>query len=148
MRPLSAAALVLGWLMLMGAEPWAAEVATPRIAVIVGEASVVEHVSLDEVRELYLRRARLWPNGARAIPINLPADSPTRERFSRTVLGRSPQDLVSYWSARYFEGVTPPAVLPSAAAVLAYVSVEPAAIGYVPVEEVRGGCRVLLVLER
>lgn len=60
---------------------------------VVGDKSFVTRVSVDDLRELYLRRRRVWPNGARAIPINLPADNPALERFSVAVLGRSTQDL-------------------------------------------------------
>ena len=119
---------------------------SPAIAVIVGHTSFVTDVSKDQLRELYLRRQRLWPNGARAIPINLPPDSHVRERFARLVLGRSSEDLIAYWNARYFEGVTPPVVLPSASAVRAYLAAEPAAIAYLPVPDVDASCRVLLVL--
>lgn len=139
----------LVWLLLAArALGEAAEPSAPRIAVIVGEKSFVTRLSVDDLRELYLRRTRLWPNGARAIPINLPPDDPVRERFSERVLGRSRQDLVSYWNARYFEGITPPLVLHSPQAIRSYLAVEPAAIAYVPVEEVDGTCRTLLVLER
>ena len=117
-----------------------------KLAVIVGPASVVARVSKDELHELYLRRRRIWSGGQRALPVNLPAGSPARERFSLQVLGRAPDDLVAYWDARYFDGITPPAVLPTAAAVCAFVTAEPAAIGYVPADQV-GECRVLLMLE-
>lgn len=116
------------------------------IAVVVGKDSAVKAVTVDELRELYLRRQRLWPNGTRALPINLPADNPVRDRFSRLVLGRAPQDLVSYWNARYFEGITPPTVLTSPAAVSAYVARDPTAIGYLPLADVSDRCRVLLTL--
>ena len=122
--------------------------AGPAIAVIVGRDSFITRVSMDDLRELYLRRRRVWPNGERAIPINLPPDNPLRERFSRLVLGRSAQDLLTYWNARYFEGITPPTVLPSSAAVRAYLAAEPAAIGYVPTADVDDTCRTLLVLVR
>jgi hypothetical protein len=124
----------------------AAEEAAPAMAVVVGRDSFVRAISRDELRELYLRRQRLWPNGTLAVPINLPAGHVLRERFSELVLGRSTRDLVAYWSARYFEGIRPPIVLPSAAAVRGYVAAEPAAIGYLPAADVDDGCRVLLTL--
>lgn len=125
----------------------AASVDAAEIAVIVGRDSFVAEVNRDELRELYMRRQRLWPNGALAVPVNLPADHAVRDRFSRTILGRTVPDLVGYWNARYFEGIKPPIVLPSSAAVCAYVASEPAAIGYVPKPDVAKDCRVLLTLQ-
>ncbi len=82
------------------------------------------------------------------MPIILSADHPARARFSQLVLGRSLNDLTSYWNARYFEGVTPPAVVRSAAAVRAYLAAEPDAIAYLPLADVDETCRVILVLGR
>ena len=126
----------------------AAEPSNPgAIAVVVGANSEVREVTLDTLRELYLRRRRVWPDGTRVIPVNLPAESPVRETFSRYVLGRLPRDLVGYWNRRYFEGVQPPLVLQTPQAVCAYLAVEREAIGYVRAAEVdRQACRVLLVL--
>jgi hypothetical protein len=118
----------------------------PRIAVIVGKTSFIERVTTDDLRELYLRRRRVWRNGERALPVNLPPGTAERERFSARVLGRRTDDLRSYWNARWFEGITPPPVLPTPAAVCAFVNAEPAAIGYVPFDEA-GDCRTLLVLD-
>ena len=120
---------------------------TESIAVVVGAKSEIAEVTLDTLRELYLRRRRVWPDGSRVIPVNLPVDSDTRQRFSKRVLGRLPQDLGSYWNRLYFDGIQPPVVLRTSEAVCAYLAVEPKAIGYVRTDEVdRNGCRVLLVL--
>jgi hypothetical protein len=141
----AAVTLLAGCMLAAQSGVRAEEAPPPAIAVIVGQKSFVTRISLDDLRELYLRRRRVWPDGRRAIPINLPADHPARALFSQTVLGRSMRDLVPYWNARYFEGITPPTVLQSPAAVRAYVEVEPAAIGYVPLADV-GETRTLLVL--
>ena len=116
------------------------------IAVVVGRSSVVTSVSLDDLREIYLRRRRFWKDGVAIVPINLPPDNPARERFSRRVLGRAPVDLLTYWNARYFEGVTPPLVLQTPAAVRAYLQRQPEAIDYLPRGEVDKSLRVLLDL--
>ena len=120
---------------------------TVRIAVVVGRYSIVRAVSQDTLRDVYLRRQRLWADGTRAVPVNLPAGNPVRERFSRLVLGRSTQELVPYWNARYFEGIMPPAVLPSAAAIRAYLNAEPGSIAYLPEEDVDESCRRLMWLD-
>ncbi len=75
------------------------------IAVIVGQHSFVTDVSKDDLREVYLRRQRLWPNGTRAIPINLPPDDPVRQLFTQRVLGRSTDDLVADWKRLKAAGV-------------------------------------------
>ena len=144
---MGALALLAAW-MAAQTPVCAEETAAPAIAVIVGQTSFVTAVTVDDLRELYLRRRRVWANGQRAIPVNLPADHPLRDRFSRLVLGRSASDLVPYWNARYFEGITPPTVLPSASAMRVYLAAEPSAIGYLPASEVDATCRTLLVLGR
>jgi hypothetical protein len=126
-----------------GAEPAAS---LDAIAVVVGRESFITKMTRDDLRELYLRRQRVWPNGAVAIPVNLPAGHELREEFSRRVLGRSSRDLIAYWNGRYFDGIRPPIVVPSAAAVRAYLAAEPAAIGYLPAAAVDDTCRVLLTL--
>jgi hypothetical protein len=125
----------------------AAPEADGAIAVVVGNDSSVRDVTVDTLREVYLARRRVWPDGSRVIPVNLPTDSSVRDAFSKRVLGRAPRDLASYWNRRYFEGIRPPLVLRSAGAVCAYVAVEPTAIGYLPAADVvRATCRVVLTL--
>jgi len=139
------AALLLSLLPVSG--PFAAEPEAPAIAIVVGVGSQIRQVNVDTLRELYLRRQRVWSDGERAMPVNLPADDPVRIAFSKRVLGRLPGDLEAYWLRLYREGVQPPLVLKTSQAVCAYVAVEHAAIGYVRPDEVDGkSCRVLLVL--
>jgi len=117
------------------------------LAVVVGTDSPIEAVDLDELRDLYLRRQRLWPGGMSAVPVNLPADDPLRRSFSRRILGRAPNELVGYWNRRYFEGIRPPLVLQSGRAVCAYLATEPGAVGYVPTDAVdRESCRVVRMI--
>jgi hypothetical protein len=117
------------------------------IAVVVGARSPIAEVTLDTLRELYLRRRRVWPDGSRVTPVNLPVDSDVRRRFSKRVLGRLPEDLSAYWDRMYFDGIQPPVVLRTAQAVCAYLAAEPTAIGYLPNGEVdTHDCRILFVL--
>lgn len=124
-----------------------ARAAEPEIAVVVGRDSPVTEVTPDTLRELYLRRRRVWPDGSRVITVNLPVDAPARQVFSKEILGRAPRDLSGYWNRRWFEGIRPPLVLQTPAAVCAYLAVEPTAIGYLDLNDVDPErCRVLLVL--
>lgn len=120
----------------------------PPIAVVVGKTSPIRDVTLDTLRDVYLRRQRLWPDGRRAMPVNLPADSPYRLVFSQRVLGRLPGQLIEYWNRLYFDGIRPPLVLRSAEAIHAYLATEPSALAYLPADAVDvTTCRVVLVLE-
>jgi hypothetical protein len=138
-----AAAVLLA--LLTGSRGTAAEVdAVGPIVVVVGTSSPIRDVTVDGLREVYLRRRRIWPDGTPSLPVNLPADHPVRRAFSRRVLGRLPEDLASHWGRLAFDGVRPPPVLQTAQAVCAYVAVEPTAIGYVPLIAVdAASCRVL-----
>ena len=117
------------------------------LVVIVGKNSPIRSVTMDTVRDVFLRRQRLWPDGSRAMPVNLPADSAERQAFSQRVLGRLPTELVDYWNRLYFDGIRPPLVLRSPDAACAYVATDPAAIAYVPAGAVdKVSCRVVLEL--
>jgi len=136
--------VALAWVTIARAEP---DNHPMRIAIVVGRSSTIQEVSKDILRDVYLRRQRVWPDGTRVIPVNLPPGSAVRERFSQLVLGRSTAELVSYWNARYFEGIMPPAVLPSPAAIRAYLNAQPGAIAYLSADDVDDSCRSLLRLE-
>ncbi len=143
-RRASPALLVL----LVGARVIAADAdSVGPIAIVVGTSSPIRDVTVDGLREVYLRRRRIWPDGTPSLPVNLPADHPVRRAFSKRVLGRLPEDLEGHWKRLGFDGIRPPPVLQSSQAVCAYVAVEPTAIGYLPLSAVDSdSCRVLLRL--
>jgi ABC-type phosphate transport system substrate-binding protein len=90
--------------------------------------------SRETVRRVFLLRERFWPDGRAIVPVNQPAGSPTREQFSRTILGGRTRDFAAYWNDLYFHGTAPPRVLASDDAVLLFVARTPGAIGYVSAE--------------
>ena len=135
--------------VIIGPLPGTAQPATRApIAVVVGATSPLDALDVDTLRDVYLRRQRVWSNGSRAMPVNLPADDPRRETFSDRVLGRRPRELVGYWNRQYFQGIRPPLVLRSPEAICTYLATEPAGVGYVPLDDVdEEACRVILVLQ-
>ena len=88
-------------------------------------------VDVDLVRRLFLVRQRFWPGGEQAHPVNLPAASPIRERFSRAAFGQSVKDMAPYWNDRYFHGTRPPPTVASEAAVVLFLERTPGSVGYV-----------------
>lgn len=110
---------------------------------IVHPANVVRELSHETVEKIYRRRERAWADGTPIVAINLPAGDPLREAFTETVLHTDPDSMATYWNRMYFQGVVPPIVLRSSAAVVAYVRATPGAIGYVPAGEATDGVAVV-----
>lgn len=120
-----------------------------RVAVIVNAGTSVDSLDRATLRRIFLLRQRLWPGGARATPVNLPAQTPLREQFSRAVLGAGSREFATYWNDLYFHGTMPPPTLASEQAVLLFVSRTPGAVGYVSEQSAStlpAGVRVVLVL--
>ncbi|HZD04805.1 MAG TPA: hypothetical protein VE173_07800, partial [Longimicrobiales bacterium] len=116
------------------------------IAHLGGDADMAD---VDLLRRLFLLRQRFWPDGETAHPVNLPASSALRQRFSLEVLGQSVQELAPYWNERYFHGTRPPPTVASQAAVLLFVARTPGGVGYVErpaIAELPDGVRTLLCL--
>jgi ABC-type phosphate transport system substrate-binding protein len=134
--------LPLLWLTLT--EPLYAE---DRIAIIVsGATSIKEALSKEELARIYQRKKLFWTNGTPIVPLSLPTTNPLRRVFSRAVLNEQPEELDAYWNEQYFHGISPPYVLASEEAVVAFVATTPGAIGYVHATAVNSHVRVVLSL--
>jgi hypothetical protein len=82
--------------------------------------------------QAFLRKTASWPHGEAIRPVDLPADSAVRRRFSEEVHGRSVAAVKSYWQQVIFSGRgLPPPELESDQAVIRFVSRYPGAVGYV-----------------
>jgi len=115
--------------------------------VIVHSDNPLRELSRDQIAAYFLKRRTTWPNGAPVDPVDLPPDSRARFDFSREVLRRSPNDVSAYWIQEIFAGRTePPEVKGSDAAVVAYVSSAPGAIGYVSAMPNNSFVRVLVLI--
>ena len=138
--------VILFCLFLLGAFFPTQLCATEQLAVIVSRAHGGESLSRADLTRIYERRRRFWNNGARIVPINLPAEHPVRTQFSLEVFDKPPEDMQDYWNAQYFQGVSPPYVLASEDAVLEFVATTPGAIGYVSAGILNGQVQVLMHL--
>ena len=110
----------------------AAPAGEARIAVIVSSRDHgVQRIDPGMLRNIFLKKVFVDPQGHAYIPVNLPPDSRLRQAFSRAAIGMSEPRLQNYWNQQYFQGVSPPFVLGSEAAVVEFVAKTPGAIGYV-----------------
>lgn len=113
--------------VLLLAVPSAGEEPT-ELAVIV-HPSRAHPLEAAEIRRIYLKQRRFWPDGSAIVAINR-EDGSLRRAFDR-LLDDEPARLGAYWNQRYFEGVFPPITLASDEAIRRYVASRPNAVGYI-----------------
>ena len=101
------------------------------LAIVTHVSNPLQSVSLETLKQVYLRKTLLDSNGNRWIPLNLPASDPIREGFSLALFNKRPDDQEQYWNEQYFQGINPPEVFASEEAIMRFVEITPGAIGYV-----------------
>ena len=100
------------------------------IAVIVHPKNPLQTPSREQVRDLFLGRTRVFPNGKFAIPID--QSSPLRAQFYQLLTARPIEQINAYWARIIFTGQgSPPLQMPDDAAVLQTVRENEGAIGYI-----------------
>jgi ABC-type phosphate transport system substrate-binding protein len=115
--------------------------------VIVNESNYLTSLSAQEVARLFTKQTVRWTTGQAVTPVDLRADAPAREQFSRDVMGKSTAEVKAYWQTIIFSGRgIPPMEAPSEATVVQFVRATPGAIAYVSASTPLGdGIRVVRV---
>jgi ABC-type phosphate transport system substrate-binding protein len=114
--------------------------------VIVNNAAGTTEMSAAELSKIFLKKSAKLPSGEAAKPVDQPPASATREAFSKAVHGRGASQIESYWQQQIFAGKdVPPDVKASDADVVAFVSANPGAIGYVSAGASVSGVKVVKV---
>jgi ABC-type phosphate transport system substrate-binding protein len=102
------------------------------IVVIVNPASGVDHLTRDEVIDIFLGRYRKLPSGEVALPIDVSEAGSERAQFYQSLVKKSPAEMSSYWARLVFSGQTsPPFQVPDVKTALQLVESNPNAIAYV-----------------
>jgi ABC-type phosphate transport system substrate-binding protein len=101
------------------------------VVVVVSAASSIPTLTKVQVSDIFLKKLVKW-NRQTLVPVDRERTAKVRELFSTAVHGRSTETIVAYWNIQIFSGrEIPPDTRASDAAVLAFVRVNPNAIGYV-----------------
>ena len=129
-------------------------VALPALApagvVVVAHSSVKANaLSEDEVRQLFMGRSSRLPDGTAVAPLDLNEAAPSRNAFLSSVMGKTEQQMRSYWTRLIFTGkAQPPKVLATDAEVLRTVASSPGYVGYADaVEAARANVKILYKVE-
>lgn len=143
MPVLAAAAL---WQAMPVSGAAAAEPPGDEIVVVVSADNPVKEISRLHLADIYLGRASRFPDDRPAVPIDQAPDSPVRERFYKTYLGRSLAEIKAHWSKIIFTGRgRPPKDVPTSADVKEAVAGDPKALGYIERRLVDDSVRVVRV---
>jgi ABC-type phosphate transport system substrate-binding protein len=114
--------------------------------VIVNSANATTEISSDVLGKIFLKQVSKFPDGAAATPVEPAKASPARAAFAKTVLGRTVQNLESFWQQQIFSGKdVPPANKATDDDVVAFVKSNPGAIGYVSGTAAVAGVKVVAV---
>ncbi|UAA40238.1 phosphate ABC transporter substrate-binding protein [Paraneptunicella aestuarii] len=117
--------------------------ALAEIAVVVS-ASNNNAVSQSEIKRIFLGKLKKFPDGSSVTPINQNAELDLRKAFDEIALGKSASQIKSYWAKEIFSGKgNPPKEVNSDQEVIAEVSSNPNAIGYVDAASVNGSVKVV-----
>lgn len=101
------------------------------IVVVVNSASTISKVTASELSKLFMGKSKTVA-GEKAVPINQDVESQPRADFSDKILGRTVKKIVDYWKKRIFSGKgKAPKEVSDDAKVIAYVSENPNALGYI-----------------
>jgi ABC-type phosphate transport system substrate-binding protein len=115
------------------------------VAVIVHPKNVLDALSPQQVQDIFLGRARTFPNGRYALPID--QSSALRADFYQRLTHRPIEQINAYWARIVFTGQSsPPLQVPDDAAVLKTVRENEGAIGYVDRAHVDSFVRAVLIL--
>lgn len=86
----------------------------------------------DDLKQIFLKKTKKFPNGDRAIPINQKSSSDIRKLIIVKLLKKLPRQDKAYWANYQFSGKgRPPRVVRSDEDVLALVAKEKSCIGYI-----------------
>jgi len=123
---------------LMASTAWA------ETAVIVSNNNGNASMDQATISKIFLGKAKSFPNGSEAIPVDQNEGSAVRENFNSVILDKSSSQLKAYWSRLIFTGKgTPPKESGGDADIVALVAANPNIIGYVDASAVTGDVKVV-----
>ena len=122
--------------------------ADPGYRVIVNSANPVRSITKEHVSQMLLKTRTTWSNGNKVLPVDQRVGSHVRDLVSNALHGRSASVIKNWWNQQIFAGKgVPPPELASDAKVVAYVSSNPGAIGYVAGDAAIGDTKTVVVTE-
>jgi ABC-type phosphate transport system substrate-binding protein len=100
--------------------------------VVIANQSADDSISKKNLSRIFRGQRAKWLNGTPAKPVDLKGNSPTRVGFSQQVLGRTVEEMDSYWQGQVFAGrKSAPPSKASDQEIVNYVRSTAGSVGYV-----------------
>ena len=117
-----------------------------KFKVVVNDANSISEITKHELSDIFLKKTSKWSDNKKIEPINLDADSNTRQAFAKSVHNKSVNAINAYWQKKIFTGKgVPPVEKRSDAEIITFVKENPGAIGYVSSNASVAGVKVVMV---
>lgn len=104
--------------------------------------SNMKDLSTAQIKAIFLKKITVIEN-INAVPVNLGALDPVREKFENKIVEMNFERLKSYWAAQHYLGKRPPVGMQSEESVKAFVKNVEGAIGYINANNLDSGVKVL-----
>ena len=119
------------------------------LVVVVNTRAAVDHLSQDDVINIFLGRYRRLPGGVSAFPIDQAVDGGMKAAFYQRLVNKNLNDINAYWARLVFSGkAAPPLKTASHAEVIKLLSSTPGAIAYLDRSQVDGRFKVVFEFPR
>ena len=117
------------------------------IAIVVHKDSVVDNLSLAELRDIFLANKQFWPDRSRIILLVRAPKSDERDFVLNTIYQMDEAQFRQYWIAKMFRAEVPrgPKIVFSTDMTRELVVAIPGSISFINAREVTGDVRVLKV---
>ena len=103
------------------------------LVVVVNSKNPVVEMTRSEVIDLFMGKYVAFPDGNKAVAVDLDSEQAVKKDFYKKLIGRSLPSVNAYWSRLRFTGrAKPPIKQESTENVAQYIAVTSDAIGYIP----------------
>ncbi|MDO9265587.1 MAG: hypothetical protein Q7U00_00740 [Sulfurimonas sp.] len=104
--------------------------------------SKMKDLSTTQIKAIFLKKIAVIDN-LDAVPVNLGAMDPIREKFENKIVEMNFERLKSYWAKEHYIGKRPPVSMQSEESVKAFVKNVEGAIGYINAKNLDNSVKVL-----
>lgn len=113
------------------------------MVVVMAKDSKIENLDNQHVANIFLTRTNRFPNGSKAIPIEL-KNSEIRAIFYEEISGKNPTQLMAYWTTLIFSGKgKPPKGYNNVGALITRLENNPGCISYMSQAQVTDELKVV-----